>query len=105
MGKRERFAKLSTGHDGKESSMRIAFVSTYPPIECGIGTYTSFLVEALARLPDEIHIISQNGAEGRHVYPSYSPREDSIAAKILTQLLRLHPKLSIFSTNSACMVN
>ena len=71
--------------------MRIAFVSTYPPIECGIGTYTSFLVEALARLPDEIHIISQNGAEGRHVYPSYSPREDGIAAKIFNALIKVTP--------------
>ncbi len=37
--------------------MRVVFVSTYPPIECGIGTYTGFLVEALTRLPDEIHIV------------------------------------------------
>jgi len=49
--------------------MRIVFVSTYPPIECGIGTYTSFLVEALERTPGELHIVSQYGAEGRHVYP------------------------------------
>jgi hypothetical protein len=59
--------------------MRIALVSTYPPIECGIGTYTGFLVDSLIEL---IHIISQYGAEGRHVYPSYCPRKDGIAAKI-----------------------
>ncbi|RLC26627.1 MAG: glycosyl transferase [Deltaproteobacteria bacterium] len=78
---------------GKESSMRVAFVSTYPPIECGIGTYTSFLVEALARLHSEIHIISQNGAEGRHVYPSYSPREDGIAGKIFNAVIKVTPDL------------
>jgi len=87
------FIILSTGHDGKESSMRIAFVSTYPPIECGIGAYTSFLVEALTRLPNEIHIISQNGAEGRHVYPSYSPGEDGIAAKIFNAVIKITPDL------------
>jgi hypothetical protein len=94
LGNRERFAKLSTGHDGKESSMRVAFVSTYPPIECGIGTYTSFLIEALARLPNEIHIISQNGA-----------KKTALPARFLMQLLRLHPMLPIFSMNSAYMVN
>ncbi|MBC2694171.1 MAG: glycosyltransferase [Desulfobacteraceae bacterium] len=73
--------------------MRIVFVSTYPPIECGIGTYTSFLVEALARLPSEIHIISQNGAEGRHVYPSYSSEEDGIAGKIFNTAIKITPDL------------
>jgi glycosyltransferase involved in cell wall biosynthesis len=73
--------------------MRIAFVSTYPPIECGIGTYTSFLVDALIRLPNEIRIISQYGAEGRHVYPSYCPRKDGIAAKIFNAAIKITPDI------------
>ena len=67
--------------------MRVVFVSTYPPIECGIGTYTGFLVEALTKLPNEIHIVSQYGAEGRHVYPSYHPGEDGIARKIFNLII------------------
>ncbi|MDL1979593.1 MAG: glycosyltransferase, partial [Deltaproteobacteria bacterium] len=50
-----------------------------------------FLIEALARLPNEIHIISQNGAEGRHVYPSYSPGEHGIAAKIFNAVIKVTP--------------
>lgn len=73
--------------------MRIAFVSTYPPIECGIGTYTAFLVEALTKTPSEIHIVSQYGAEGRHVYPSYSPGENGIAAKIFDAAVKVTPDL------------
>jgi len=73
--------------------MRIVFVSTYPPIECGIGTYTSFLVEALERTPNEIHIVSQYGAEGRHVYPSYDPNDDGIARKIFSVTNRVTPDL------------
>ena len=73
--------------------MRIAFVSTYPPIECGIGTYTGFLVEALRKTPSEIHIISQHGAEGRHVYPAYSPGDDGIAGKIFNAAVKVTPDL------------
>ncbi|MBW2607224.1 MAG: glycosyltransferase [Deltaproteobacteria bacterium] len=73
--------------------MRIAFVSTYPPIECGIGTYTAFLTKALTKSPNEIHIFSQYGAEGRHVYPSYSPGEHGIAGKIFNAVIKVTPEL------------
>ncbi len=73
--------------------MRIVFVSTYPPIECGIGTYTSFLAEALARTPTELHIVSQYGAEGRHVYPSYSPNDEGIARRIFNAAVKVTPDI------------
>ena len=73
--------------------MRVLFVSTYQPIECGIGTYTSFLAEALAQTPTELHIVSQYGAEGRHVYPSYDPNDDGIARKIFSVTNRVTPDL------------
>jgi hypothetical protein len=73
--------------------MRIVFVSNYPPIECGIATYTSFLVEALALAPGELHIVSQYGAEGRHVYPSYDPNDDGIARKIFNAVIKVTPDL------------
>ena len=83
----------NSAYGEKENHMRIAFVSTYPPIECGIGTYTAFLVEALTKTSSEIHIISQYGAEGRHVYPSYSPGEDGIAGKIFNAAVKVTPDL------------
>jgi 1,2-diacylglycerol 3-alpha-glucosyltransferase len=73
--------------------MRIAFVSTYPPIECGIGTYTAFLTEAIKKLLNEVYIVSQYGAEGRHVYPSYSPDEDGIARKIFNAAIKVTPDI------------
>jgi glycosyltransferase involved in cell wall biosynthesis len=73
--------------------MRIVFVSTYPPIECGIGTYTSFLAEALAQTPTELHIVSQYGAEGRHVYPSYSPNNEGIARRIFNAAVKVTPDI------------
>lgn len=73
--------------------MRIAFVSTYPPIECGIGTYTAFLAEAIEKLFNEVYVASQYGAEGRHVYPSYSPGEDGIARKIFNAAIKVTPDI------------
>ena len=72
-----------SGYGERENRMRIAFVSTY----------TAFLVEALKKTSSEIHIISQYGAEGRHVYPSYSPGEDGIAGKIFNAAVKVTPDL------------
>ena len=52
--------------------MRIAFISTYPPIECGIATYTSYLNDALRKLHNETLVISPFGAAGENVFPIYS---------------------------------
>ena len=50
--------------------MRIGIISTFPLIECGIGTYTSYLVEKLRKLHIEVYIVSQIGAGGEKVYPA-----------------------------------
>ncbi len=73
--------------------MRIVLISTYPPIECGIGTYTSFLVEALERTPNEVYIVSPYGAEGRHVYPCFDPGDDGIAKKIFNLANKVTPEV------------
>lgn len=45
--------------------MNIVYISTYPPIRCGIGTYTHFLSQALSRINKElrISIVAENGAK------------------------------------------
>ena len=83
--------------------MRIAMISTYPPIECGIAAYTDYLVESLKPLNNEVHIISQTGAEGHNVYPIFnaedrdlSERVFDIATKITPDVVHIQHEFGLF---------
>ena len=71
--------------------MRIAYVSTYPPIECGIGTYTQCLSDAVKALEKEALILSQMGGRGQKVFPVYNPKRNDIASSIFDVAARLTP--------------
>lgn len=71
--------------------MRVVIISTYPPIECGIGTYTQFLSEELKKTDNEIIIISQDGAEGENVFPAYSTEDSNPAKKIFNFAMKFTP--------------
>lgn len=73
--------------------MRIAFISTYPPIECGIGSYTYFLRQAMAETPNELHVVSQSGASGENVYPAYSGDEPGLAKQIFDTAVKITPDI------------
>ena len=73
--------------------MRIAYVSTYPPSECGIATYTQYLSESVANKGKEIRILSQLGASGENVFEVYAPADKDIAAKLFFYIERLSPDI------------
>ena len=73
--------------------MRIIYISTYPPTECGIATYTHYLQEQVKNKAVEVYILSQVGAKGENVFESYNPDDKDIAYKIFHLVSKLTPDL------------
>ena len=71
--------------------MRIGFISTYPPLECGIGTYTQDLVEGLRQDKIETFVITPFGAQGKDIIPVYSWDSKSFATDVYNATIRLTP--------------
>ncbi len=73
--------------------MRIGFISTYPPVECGIASYTHELNKALHHLRVERFVIAAVGAEGRGVFPVFRPESGAFAGEVYATSLRLTPDI------------
>ncbi|GAB7089646.1 glycosyltransferase [Marinifilum fragile] len=73
--------------------MRIAYVSTYPPTECGIATYTQYLSDSVSAKGKEIRILAQIGAKGNNVFEVYTPQDQDIASKLFFHVERLTPDI------------
>ena len=67
--------------------MKIAYLSTYPPIHCGIGEYTRFLVTALSGIhpSGEYYILAEEGVREEYIDPGSG-------AKVIPTFKRQDPK-------------
>ncbi len=72
-------------------AMRIGFISTYPPIECGIATYTQYLTEALRKKHTDVYIVSHVGGSGTQVFPTFDYEDGDIAEKAYSMMVRFTP--------------
>lgn len=73
--------------------MRVCFISTYPPTECGIATYTQYLSDVVRELEKEVLIVTQEGGEGNQVFPTYTPLDNDISIKLFHVASKLTPDI------------
>jgi len=73
--------------------MRVCYISTYPPTECGIATYTQYLADTIHNMEKEVLVVSQVGATGDKVFPAYSPHDNDIAMKLFHMASKLTPDI------------
>jgi hypothetical protein len=73
--------------------MRVGFISTYPPIECGIATYTLYLTEALRQKQTDLYIASHMGGAGPQVFPCFDYEDGDLADKAFSMMIRFTPDI------------
>ncbi len=73
--------------------MRIGYLSSFPPIENGIATYTSYLEAATATHDVETFVVAPHGAQGNNVFPTYTLGTGDFAPAVYQMLTQLTPDL------------
>ncbi len=71
--------------------MRIGIVSSFPPVECGIATYSQFLTDALRALHQDVYVVSHIGGVGKQVFPVFDYEDEDLAHKAFSTMIRFTP--------------
>lgn len=75
--------------------MRIAFISSYPPVECGIATYAKYLTDELRKEKrgNEIYVVSHYGGRGDKVFASFDYDDRDLYIKAFNTVMRFTPDI------------
>lgn len=68
-------------------------ISSFPPLECGIGTYSSYLIEQLRKLHNKVYIVCHKGGEGLDCYPAFNYLDPDLAYKAFMAMIKFIPDL------------
>ncbi len=71
--------------------MRVVFISTYPPTECGIATYTSYLTEAMRTQKLDVYIVCHAGGYGQQVFSAFDYDDRDLPYKAFSMAVRFTP--------------
>jgi len=71
--------------------VRIGIISSFPPIECGIATYSQYLADALRKKGADVYIVCHKGGTGRQVFPAFDYEDGDIAEKAFQMMTRFTP--------------
>ncbi len=71
--------------------MRIGMISSYPPIECGIATYSEYLTQALRKKQNDVYIVSHVGGSGDQVFNAFDYDDGDLAHKAYSTMVRFTP--------------
>ncbi len=71
--------------------MRIGMITSFPPIECGIASYSDYLVDALRQRKNDVYVVSHLGGAGRQVFPVFNYEDEDLARKAFSTMGRFSP--------------
>jgi glycosyltransferase involved in cell wall biosynthesis len=62
-------------------------------MQCGIATYSRFLIEELKELENTVYVVSEYGAEGENVHPVYNSQDPDLSHKIFQTMIKFGPDI------------
>ncbi len=62
-------------------------------MDCGIATYSNYLIEELRKLGNLVQIVSETDAKGKGVYPVYSKQDTDLTEKIFEVMVKVNPDI------------
>lgn len=73
--------------------MRIGYLSSYPPLECGIATYCQYLQTAVDERELDTFVIAPIGSAGPGVVPTYQSGSGTFAPDVYNVITQLTPDI------------